>query len=45
MSDLIKSIPDGWKNEQGFVKKASSLYGRKETSEKFMLTQPPQVVN
>ena len=25
MSDLIKSIPDGWKNEQGFVKKPSRL--------------------
>ena len=25
MSDLIKLIPDGWKNEQGFVKKPSRL--------------------
>jgi len=25
MSDLIKSIPDGWKNEQGFIKKPSRL--------------------
>ena len=25
MSDLIKSIPDGWKNEKGAVKRASQL--------------------
>ena len=25
MSDLIKSIPDGWKNEKGSVRKPSRL--------------------
>ena len=25
MSDLIKSIPDGWKNEKGAVRKPSQL--------------------
>jgi len=30
---------------QSDKEKASSLYGRKETTEKFMLTQRPQVVN
>ena len=31
--------------DQSDKEKASSLYGRKETTEKFMLTQRPQVVN
>jgi len=33
------------KHKEGNKEKASSLYRREETTEKFMLTQRPQVVN